>query len=254
MNTSQHTPSTPPRPNPGAGCPVHPQRAWLRASVLALACTGALYSLPAQAGKAIASTPPARGVGPAPATTTSVLPSADVLAMHHWVRQTGDNGQGPFMVLDKRHARLWVFDRNGRTVATSPVLLGAAVGDDSVPGIGERPMAQILPQERTTPAGRYWAEPGVNAHGEDIFWVDYDAAVSMHRVRSANAAERRLERLATPTEADNRISYGCINVPAAFYDATVRPMFTQAKGWIYVLPETRPVQTLFKSAATAPAG
>jgi len=182
-------------------------------------------------------------------------PSADVLAMHRWIQQSRDNANGPFMVLDKRQARLWVFDRHGRRVAQSPVLLGAATGDDSAPGIGERPMSQIKPHERTTPAGRYWVEPGVNAKGEDIFWVDYDVAVSLHRVRAHNPAEQRLQRLASPTPDDNRISYGCINVPTGFYETTVHPLFTAAKGWIYVLPETRPVQTLFKPANVAtPAG
>ena len=54
-----------------------------------------------------------------------------------------------------------------------------------------------------------WAfevEPGRNTQGEDIIWIDYDAAVSMHRVRTANKADRRLERLATPSVAANRIS------------------------------------------------
>jgi hypothetical protein len=229
------------------------------ARVLATAlCSAAMLPLTAQAQSPAPSVqqsaPRATAQGTAK-KTPAATPSADVLAMHRWVKQTGDNRSGPFMVLDKRQARLWVFDRHGRTLAQSPVLLGTAVGDDSVPGIGERPMSQIAPHERTTPAGRYWAEPGVNAHGEDIFWVDYDVAVSLHRVRASNPAERRLERLATPTEKDNRISYGCINVPASFYDEQVRPLFTKAKGWIYVLPETRPVQTLFTPASVqTPAG
>jgi hypothetical protein len=210
---------------------------------------------PAAKATSTAAAAPTSTAKPRQRATPKAQPSADVLAMHRWVQQTGDNRGGPFMVLDKRQARLWVFDRLGRTLAQSPVLLGVAIGDDSVPGIGERPMSQILPHERTTPAGRYWAEPGVNAHGEDIFWVDYDVAVSLHRVRANNPAEQRLQRLATPSEKDNRISYGCINVPAAFYDGTVKPLFTAAKGWIYVLPETRPVQTMFKPAdASAPAG
>jgi hypothetical protein len=63
------------------------------------------------------------------------------------------------------------------------VLLGLARGDVSVPGIGERKISDINPHERTTPAGRFISEPGRNLSGEDIVWVDYDAAVSMHRVR-----------------------------------------------------------------------
>lgn len=176
-----------------------------------------------------------------------VEPSADVQTLHRWIMKTGDHAGGPFMLVDKRQARVWVYDRNGRQVAHSPVLLGSAKGDDSVPGIGERPMSEIRPHERTTPAGRFHVEPGVNAKGEDIFWVDYDVAVSMHRVRANNPKEQRLQRLATPTPEDNRISYGCINVPVAFYDGRVKPLFATGKGWIYVLPETRPVQTLFNT-------
>lgn len=150
----------------------------------------------------------------------------------------------PFAVIDKKAAMLHVFDAAGHLLGSSPVLLGLAPGDESVPGIGLRKLADIRPAERTTPAGRFVSEPGRNLQGEDIVWIDYDAAVSMHRVRASNKAERRLERLATPTAADNRISYGCVNVPAAFYAALVQPVFGVMRAVIYVLPETRPVGTL----------
>ncbi|MEP6721312.1 MAG: hypothetical protein ABJA77_07700 [Variovorax sp.] len=114
-----------------------------------------------------------------------------------------------------------------------------------MPGIGERKLSEIRPEERTKPAGRFVSEPGVNLQGEDITWVDYDAAVSMHRVRTGNKAERRLERLASPTAKDNRISYGCINVPALFYDAYVKPALGNTRGVIYVMPETAPASTRF---------
>ncbi|MDI3382192.1 L,D-transpeptidase [Xenophilus aerolatus] len=158
---------------------------------------------------------------------------------------TQDNRGHAFAVVDKKRARVHVFGGDGTLRGSSPVLLGLAKGDDSVPGIGERPMAQIRPHERTTPAGRFASEPGVNASGEDIVWVDYDAAVSMHRVRTANKADRRLERLASPTIADNRISYGCINVPAAFYDGQVKPALGSTHGVVYVMPETEAAERRF---------
>ncbi len=138
-----------------------------------------------------------------------------------------------------------VFDAVGKPRGSSPVLLGLTVGDDSVPGIGERKMSDIRPAERTTPAGRFVSEPGRNLQGEDIVWIDYEAAVSMHRVRASNKADRRLQRLATPTPADNRISYGCVNVPAAFYDALIKPVFGVKPAVVYVLPETRPASAVF---------
>jgi hypothetical protein len=160
-----------------------------------------------------------------------------------------DNRGEAFAVVDKKKARVFVFDAQGRLQGDSPVLLGLAHGDDSVPGIGERKMSEIGPGERTTPAGRFASEPGRNLQGEDIVWVDYDAAVSMHRVRANNKAERRLERLASPGVADNRISYGCINVPAGFYDTHIRPVLGQRKGVVYVLPETMPLQARFSFLA-----
>jgi len=170
---------------------------------------------------------------------------AEVRSMLQWVAQTADNEASPFIIIDKRRARLWLFDIHGQGMGSTPVLLGLARGDASVPGIGHRPMQAIHSHERTTPAGRFVAEAGHNANGEDIFWIDFDAAVSMHRVRATNPAERRLQRLASPSAADNRISYGCINVPVAFYDLHIRPLFTLRRGVVYLLPETMPMAALF---------
>jgi hypothetical protein len=190
----------------------------------------------------------------APPAHSSPAVSRDAETVAGWVRTTGDNRGTPFAIVDKKAAVVHIFDAEGKRRASSPILLGLAKGDHSVPGIGERKMADIRADERTTPAGRFVSEPGRNLSGEDIVWVDYDAAVSMHRVRATNKAERRLERLATPTPADNRISYGCINVPAAFYDTYVKPSFGTAKAVIYVLPETKPASTLFEtSTAQSPA-
>ena len=76
----------------------------------------------------------------------------------------------------------------------------------------------------------------------------------MHRVRSGNKVERRLERLTTPTVADNRISYGCVNVPAAFYDAQIKPLLGEQAAVIYVLPETRSASAVFGMADKPVAG
>ncbi len=156
-----------------------------------------------------------------------------------------DHAGADFVIIDKRDATLYVFGANGVLRGASPVLLGSALGDDSVPGIGSRPIAQVQPGERTTPAGRFVAERGTNLLGEDVVWVDYDAAVSMHRVRATDPKERRLERLATPSADDNRISYGCINVPVAFYEAILAPTFAAQRAIVYVLPDVKTLQEVF---------
>ena len=174
-------------------------------------------------------------------------PSADARHVADWVADSGDNAGADFVIVDKKQARIYVFDANARLRSATPVLLGGARGDHTVPGIGSKPIAKVRPEERTTPAGRFMGERGRNARGEDVVWVDYDAAVSMHRVLTTNAKERRLERLATPTVQDNRISYGCINVPVLFYEAYIRPTFAARRAPIYVLPEVMPVRQVFGS-------
>ncbi|WP_349279998.1 hypothetical protein [Polaromonas hydrogenivorans] len=164
-----------------------------------------------------------------------------------WVVDSADNHQRPFLIVDKTQARVFVFDAHGQLRGAAPALLGLAVGDDSVPGIGERKLSSIRPEERTTPAGRFVASLDRNLHGDEILWVDYDAAISLHRVVTSQPKERRAERLATPTPLDNRISYGCINVPAPFYDNVVSPAFTGTDGIVYVLPETRSAREVFGS-------
>jgi hypothetical protein len=173
--------------------------------------------------------------------------STDARHIADWIAASGDAANSEFVIVDKQFARVYVFDAEARLRGSAPVLLGAARGDDSVADIGSRPIADVRPEERTTPAGRFVAERGRNASDEDVIWVDYDAAVSMHRVRTTNPAERRLKRLATPTVDDNRISYGCINVPVEFYESHIRPLFDLHRAVVYVLPDVKTVQQVFGS-------
>ena len=164
-----------------------------------------------------------------------------------WIVDSADNLGLPFVIVDKVDAKLFVFDAGGRIQGAAPALIGAARGDDTVPGIGDREYADMPFETRTTPAGRFVAALGEDSHGVDILWVDYEAAVAIHRVITTKPEERRLERLATPTPLDNRISYGCINVPARFYESVVSPAFSGTGGIVYVLPETRPAREVFGS-------
>jgi hypothetical protein len=213
--------------------------------------------LPAESGPAAVDADPRSRALTAQRTRTVLAArgaSADVLDIVPRIIERADGGGLPFLVVDKRGARLFIFDAHGLLLDEGPVLLGLARGDDTVPGIAERPLNQVRTFERTTPAGRFVASPGYNTSGEDVVWVDYDAAVSMHRVRATVAAERRLQRLATRSPADNRISFGCINLPPALYEQGVRPLLLRTPAVVYVLPETRPLAvqfgTLFSGART----
>lgn len=170
--------------------------------------------------------------------------SPEVRQLARWALATRDPGGRSLVLVDKKQARVFVLDPQGRLKGSAPALLGLARGDHTVPGIGDRPLSQVRPSERTTPAGRFIPEPGRNTQGEDVVWVDYEAAVSMHRVRAQVKSERRLERLASATAADNRISYGCINLPAAFYEQVLLPA-VRSRAVVYVLPELRTLAEVF---------
>lgn len=216
----------------GARAILGPARTTLGTLVL---CLGLLAALAAQAM--------------AHADFGAVAASKDARAIADWVSASGDNHGLPFVIVDKVEAKVFVFHPDGRLRGAAPALVGLARGDDSVPGIGERKLSSIRPEERTTPAGRFVAALGADLGDKEVVWVDYEAAVSLHRVITTNAKEHRLRRLATRSPLDNRISYGCINVPAAFYDSVVQPAFTGTNGIVYILPEVRSLRDVFPAFA-----
>lgn len=189
----------------------------------------------------------ATGSAAAPVETPS--PAARTVVA--WVVAAGDAGGRPFAIVDKVAAHVFVFAGDGTPRSASPVLLGLARGDLSVPGVGDRPLATISPDQRTTPAGRFDAELGRNAAGHQVLWVDYAAAISLHAVVTSNPAEHRLARLASPAAADRRISYGCINVPARYFAEHIVPLFAPRGGVVYILPETQPLGRFFALGATS---
>ncbi|MGQ2979668.1 MAG: hypothetical protein ACT6Q9_08245 [Polaromonas sp.] len=231
----------------------------MRFALLALA----LHTTPAWASDSAAPLAPA-GPGPASAAPAGPAPgqptvaprradlgqeraSAQVSQLADWVVDSRDNQDMPFMIIDKIGARVLMFDHTGRLQGSAAALLGLAPGDDSTPGIGERPLSGILPAERTTPAGRFVASLDHDTRGQELLWVDYNTALALHRVVKGTPSEQRAQRLDSATPADNRVSYGCINVPAAFYDRFVSPAFQTTSGVVYILPETRTAQQVFGS-------
>ena len=198
--------------------------------VIATACAAALCA------------PPARTAG---VDFAGERASADAQRVAQWVIGSGDNHGAPFAIVDKKDARLFVFDAGGRVIGATPALLGLAPGDHSLPGIGNREPSLLLPAERTTPAGRFDSEPGRNHTGEAIVWFDYDAALAIHRLRPEKTRAARIKRLASPAPADRRASLGCVVVPVAFYESVVGPTLGRERGVVYVLPETRPAHEVF---------
>ena len=171
--------------------------------------------------------------------------SGDAQAVANWILATRNNQDLPFLIVDKQQAKVFVFHADGRLRGATMALVGLARGDDAVPDMGLRKLAAVLEQDRITPSGRFLAAPGRNLSGQEVLWIDYDAGISLHRAVAGSARERRAHRLASPTPKDNRITYGCINVPAAFFEQVVLPAVQSQGSAVYVLPETRPAAQVF---------
>ena len=172
--------------------------------------------------------------------------SDDARYVAEWAMESEDHRGLPFAVVDKKNARVYVFDGSGRLSGTTTILLGETVGDDSAPDVGQHTQAGEVPMnERTTPAGRFMSVPGRNLDGEHVVWVDYAAALAIHRVRPGASFRSREARLASSTPDDNRASLGCVVVSPEFYDNVVQPVLGHSRAIVYVLPETRSAREVF---------
>lgn len=219
-------------------------------STLLIAVLAAILATPAAAQTR---KPRAKPKAAAPAAPP-ILPSPEAARVAAWVAGTGDNGALPYAIIDKVNAALFLFDAKGVALDAVPVLIGIAPGDEATPGVGTKKLSDLGPAEKTTPAGRYLARFGLPVGGERVLWVDYATSVALHPIPGdASAKEKRRDRMLSPTPADNRITFGCINVPRAFYAAKLRPGFRRKGGYVYILPDTQPIEAVFPRLRTMPA-
>ena len=174
--------------------------------------------------------------------------SRTVIELAGWVVATKDSQGYPFVIMDKAAAQVLVFGGDGRLRGAAPGLFGSAIGDQVAPGIAGLALREIPGRDRTTPAGRFVGGFGPSIDAGRVLWVDYDSAVSMHPTPTGVPAERRAERLASPSPDDNRITHGCINVAPEFYEQIIRPTFERG-GVFYILPDAAPIEETFPEFA-----
>ena len=158
-----------------------------------------------------------------------LTPDANVVAA--WVQQAKDHSGRNYVIADKKAGVLYVMNSKGGVLATAPALYGMNKGDSLEVG--------------RTPAGRFMLQNTelVNeGYGGDIqvFVRDGPSVMAIHRVWLGRPSESREARLASATPNDNRITAGCINAPAEFYNKHLRDL-DQSR--LYVIPETERVDT-----------
>jgi hypothetical protein len=150
-----------------------------------------------------------------------------------WIQSSKDNKGKAYLIADKQSGEIHIVSPNGTIEATAPALYGRTIGDSKV--FGETPAGIFTVQQTSAPA----------SYGGDIqqFATAADGSIyAVHRVLTNNK-QNRIERLATPTAADNRISLGCINIPADLYNKYLSGKF---EGKLYVLPDQRSLGEVFQ--------
>ncbi|MGH8054573.1 MAG: hypothetical protein ACREP4_11715 [Stenotrophomonas sp.] len=194
-----------------------------------------------------------------PVAAVDELPSGQdvsdtVIELAGWVVASKDNQGYPFAIMDKAAAQILVFSGDGRLRGATPGLFGSAIGDHTAPGVAGLALREIPGRDRTTPSGRFIGGFGPSLDAGRVLWVDYDSAVSIHPTATGVPAERRTERLASPSPDDNRVTHGCINISPGFYEQVVAPTFERG-GVFYILPDKDSLAKTFpefaQSRATA---
>lgn len=175
-------------------------------------------------------------------TQTALSQQVKDTASH--VVQTKDNDGKPFIVADKLSGNITLFDANGKVLETAGALFGSEVGDS-------------VRTDKQTPAGRFTlshstADKGLGSmqvlDGTSVTEGNTEYVWAIHRVINPKG-ENRLNRLSSKTASDNRISNGCINVPAEFFNKHLDKPFD---GVLYVLPETANFNgTLFNNSTVS---
>ena len=176
----------------------------------------------------------------------AIVQTVETSRVARWVGSSGDNQKLPYVIIDKNDASMSLYSATGKLLDKVPVLIGIARGDEATAGVGTKKLSEIGPAEKTTPAGRYLAKFGLAFGRERVLWVDYATSVAIHTIPAdSSKKERRRERILSETPEDNRVTFGCINVPKAFYAQLLRPQFQKKGGYVYILPDSKPIEEVF---------
>jgi len=176
----------------------------------------------------------------------------DAQIVDEFVRETGDNGGKPYIIVSKREGLIRLYDASGNLLHKSTVLLGKSYGD--VVTNRNRTMAQTRANDslKITPSGRYETKTSKSRnYGEVVGLESYDRGTrnAIHRVCTKFVTQKRLERLGG--KLSNRISLGCVNV----YSATSKKVndLMRDGGVVYVTPDSRLTEEFVEDMRQSPA-
>jgi hypothetical protein len=178
--------------------------------------------------------------------------SKPVRRMTEWVAANGDNEGRIFVVADKQAGTASFFDAEGKLIRHVPALFGKTVGDFTSDEILGKSTHTVTNSEKITPAGRFETRNRMSSSGNGLVTVYREGGVAdlaFHKVYLKKPAEKREQRLASKTGADNRVSHGCINLGTA--DASELLPMLEGGSVTYILPETKEGKESFSGFSQA---
>jgi len=144
-----------------------------------------------------------------------------------------------FMVADKPNGMLHIFKEDGSHALSDPTLYGKDTGDVM------EAVSSLKGGAKITPAGKFTlkARASTYAGGQELILVeskDYTGYIAIHAADTSDASENRLGRLDTPSAADNRVSYGCINTKHDTFINEIAPNIANLDGgMVFVVPDAQ---------------
>jgi len=157
-------------------------------------------------------------------------------------------------IVDKKACQIKIYDKSGQVVKTFSVGLGKAKGDNLM-SFGMSSNAVKRESGRYTTAGEYTLDEFASANDvpdSEIYTSKKDNKLKAMELKGDSHGEEsyqlaihmvptilqgRNKNLKSPTTADNRVSYGCINLLESDYDQMHKYLGEGNK--IYVLPEEK---------------
>ena len=155
----------------------------------------------------------------------------------NWIMATGAHRGRSFIVADKEGGKLYAFDGKGKLVGDSPALYGEAMKDKLTDAQMSKSMEQVTAEDKITPSGHWNLQLEQHPEYGPALRFGGGNGLGIHAVYLGTPSENRSQKLATPTAADNYVTYGCINVPEEFAADTLAPHFASEAGHaLFILP------------------
>ena len=189
----------------------------------------------------------------APAQPQGRRPSGIAERLAGWVTATGDNGELPLHCSSTKSGRTSSpLTRAASSSAPRRCWSGSRAGTTRRQGSATSSSPRSArTSARPRPAGS-WLGSVTRTATALCFGSTSAMRSRCTAVMSVNPGRHRLPGIHSSDPSRHRISYGCINVPATFYDDVVLTALASGNAAVvYILPDTKAIDDVFPAFAAA---